>query len=35
VQTAIVDSHSSSEKSLRATRFLVGFDILGPEPYSD
>jgi hypothetical protein len=28
VRTSLVDSHSSTDKYLRATRFLVGFDIL-------
>jgi hypothetical protein len=30
IHTALVDSHASSEKSLRATRFLFGFEILTP-----
>ena len=31
INTALVDSHASSEKSLRGTRFLLGFNILPSE----
>jgi len=35
IQTALVDSHSSPDEYLRATRFLLGFEILAPEPYDN
>lgn len=35
IQTALIDSHSSPDEYLRATRFLLGFEILAPEPYDN
>jgi len=35
VQAALVDSHASSDESLRATRFQLGFEILTPRNNND